>query len=157
MIKKVVKGGKGVGERKRAPGAGRPRKEIDAKLIVGLAKIGCTNSEIAALAGCSVSTLTANFSEFLDKGRGEMKMKLRRAQIQAANKGNVVMLIWLGKQYLGQADKRDVTVTDKIEAVRKAIERHREEFPHVPESERLEWFSQETGIDKTELVSEANN
>lgn len=30
---------------------------------------------------------------------------LRRSQLDAAKKGNATMLIWLGKQYLGQADK----------------------------------------------------
>lgn len=30
---------------------------------------------------------------------------LRKKQLQIALKGNVVMLIWLGKQYLGQVDK----------------------------------------------------
>jgi hypothetical protein len=29
---------------------------------------------------------------------------LRRMQFESANKGNVTMQIWLGKQYLGQSD-----------------------------------------------------
>jgi hypothetical protein len=29
-------------------------------------------------------------------------------QWDAAKKGNVVMMIWLGKQYLGQRDKQDI-------------------------------------------------
>jgi hypothetical protein len=136
---------------------GRPKLEIDVNLLEGLARIGCTNVEIAALMGCSVQTLLNRFLANLDKGRSEMKMKLRREQIRQAERGNVAMLIWLGKQYLGQADKRDLTITDKVQAVREAIERHRREFPKVSDDERLEWFSQETGIDKAELVSEANN
>jgi hypothetical protein len=137
--------------------AGRPKKQLSKKIVEGMAKLGCSNIEIASLLECSVDTLTRNFAEILDKGRNGLKMKLRKAQITAAGKGNVAMLIWLGKQYLGQADKRDLTITDRITAVRLAIDRHRKEFPRVSESERLEWFSQETGIDKTELVSEANN
>ena len=31
---------------------------------------------------------------------------MRRMQFESATKGNVVMQIWLGKQYLGQADKQ---------------------------------------------------
>lgn len=31
-----------------------------------------------------------------------MRMRLRRAQLRLAMDGNVTMLIWLGKQYLGQ-------------------------------------------------------
>ncbi len=34
-------------------------------------------------------------------------MKLKRKQIDVALQGNVVMLIWLGKQYLGQAEKTE--------------------------------------------------
>lgn len=34
-------------------------------------------------------------------------MSLRRKQIDVALGGNTVMLIWLGKQYLDQADKLD--------------------------------------------------
>ena len=37
------------------------------------------------------------------------KASLRRMQYGAANKGNVTMQIWLGKQYLGQNDKQEIT------------------------------------------------
>ncbi len=33
-----------------------------------------------------------------------LKLKLRRLQVRAAERGSVVMLIWLGKTYLGQKD-----------------------------------------------------
>jgi len=36
------------------------------------------------------------------------------AQIRVALRGNVAMLIWLGKQLLGQADKTETEVTGKI-------------------------------------------
>lgn len=32
-------------------------------------------------------------------------MSLRRWQLEAAKKGNVVMMIWLGKQMLGQIER----------------------------------------------------
>jgi hypothetical protein len=38
------------------------------------------------------------------KGREDVKMSLRRAQLQLALNGNPTMLIWLGKQLLGQQD-----------------------------------------------------
>lgn len=53
-------------------------------------------------------------------------MQLRDWQLQAAKKGNVAMLIFLGKQYLGQSDKIEtddnlkVTVTNEKD---KTIER----------------------------------
>ena len=41
-----------------------------------------------------------------------MKLSLRHWQMNAAKSGNVQMLIWLGKQYLGQRD----AVEEKIES-----------------------------------------
>ncbi len=73
--------------------------------------IHCPNVEIAAAVGCSVDTLTDRYSELLDKGRSKGKASLRRIQWEAATKGNVVMMIWLGKQLLGQSDKMDKTIS----------------------------------------------
>jgi hypothetical protein len=43
------------------------------------------------------------------------------------------------------------------QAVLEAMAQHRKDFPGIAEAERLDWFAQDSGIDKTELVSEANN
>jgi hypothetical protein len=40
----------------------------------------------------------------LIKGREELKVSLRRAQLKLALSGNAVMLIWLGKNLLLQSD-----------------------------------------------------
>ena len=32
--------------------------------------------------------------------------------MKAAERGNVAMLIWLGKQMLGQSDKQEITTTE---------------------------------------------
>ena len=84
---------------------GRPKLTIDAKLVEELASVGCTIDEIARVVGCCRDTLANRFSANLDKGKSEGKTRLRKAQWSAAMGGNVTMLIWLGKQYLGQADK----------------------------------------------------
>jgi hypothetical protein len=55
--------------------------------------------------GCSVDTLDRSFAEEMAKGRENLKISLRRWQLESAKKGNVVMLIWLGKQLLKQTDK----------------------------------------------------
>ena len=44
----------------------------------------------------------------LDKGRARGRGSLRRAQWKGAQAGNPTMLIWMGKQYLGQRDKADL-------------------------------------------------
>lgn len=84
---------------------GRPKIEIDPALVERLAAIHCPNVEIAAAVGCSVDTLTDRFSDIIAKGRENGKTRLRRKQLEVALTGNVSMLIWLGKQMLGQSEK----------------------------------------------------
>jgi len=39
-------------------------------------------------------------------------MSLRRIQYSTAMEGNATMLVWLGKNWLGQTDKLDTTSSD---------------------------------------------
>lgn len=92
---------------------GRPKKELDYELIEELSNIQCTQDEIASCLGVNVKTLRAD-EKFLDlykKGQETGKKSLRRYQFDCAKKGNSAMLIWLGKQYLGQRDNLDVSTT----------------------------------------------
>jgi AraC-like DNA-binding protein len=84
---------------------GRPAIKVDTDLIEKLAAIHCTNKEIAEVLGISIDTLQRNFPDFLQKGRATGKAKLRRLQWQKAEEGNPTMLIFLGKQILGQKDQ----------------------------------------------------
>lgn len=79
-----------------------------------LASLGCTMREIANWFGVKENTLSYNFQEYIQKAQEETKQKLRQAQIKAALGGNVTMLIWLGKQYLGQSENPAMTDTTKI-------------------------------------------
>lgn len=94
--------------------AGRPRKalKIPRRKITELSAIGCTVEEIAGICEVSKDTLERNFAAFIDKGRADGKVRLRRLQQRSANKGNVTMQIWLGKQLLGQSDKQELTGKD---------------------------------------------
>lgn len=83
---------------------GRDRTVIPPEEVFKLASIGCKDIEIADWFGIDNNTLRYNFSAELTKGREHLKQSLRRAQLEVALKGNAVMLIWLGKQYLGQSD-----------------------------------------------------
>ena len=83
----------------------RPKKyNIDTEEVQKLAKYGMTNVEIADFFGCDESLIRKSYSEYLTKGRAKMKLRLRQLQWDSAEKGNAVMLIWLGKQILGQSD-----------------------------------------------------
>lgn len=87
----------------------RPQKEsaIPESAIHMLAAICCTMSEIAAVTGLSVDTLERRFAEPIKSGREIGKATLRREQYRLAMNGNPAMLIWLGKQLLGQTEKVD--------------------------------------------------
>ena len=96
---------------------GRPKLDIDEKVVESLAKVGATNCEIADHFGCDETTIRDRFTELLRKTRATRKIKLRELQLNLAHTGNLGMLIWLGKQYLGQSDKveqkQEITVKDE--------------------------------------------
>ena len=48
-----------------------------------------------------------SFEALRDKSFVKTKMAIKRAQIEKALKGDNTMLIWCGKQHLGQSDKVD--------------------------------------------------
>jgi len=85
-------------------GRGLRKKVVTPEDVYKLATIGCTDSEIARWFDLSESTLKYNFSEIIAKGREDVKMALRQAQLKLALSGNAVMQIWLGKNLLGQSD-----------------------------------------------------
>lgn len=98
---------------------GRPKKiltEDALKLIESLARIMCTEQEIADCLNTTPDTLhndenDAVFRIAIKKGQSQGKQSLRREQWKLAQKGNASMLIWLGKQWLGQTDKVEQTTS----------------------------------------------
>jgi hypothetical protein len=85
-------------------GRGENKKIIDPNEVYKLASIGMKNSEIAEWFGIDDSTLNYNFKQELLKGKLNLSQSLRRAQITLALSGNATMLIWLGKNILGQSE-----------------------------------------------------
>jgi hypothetical protein len=83
---------------------GKDKKIIDPKEVEKLASIGMKNSEIAEWLGIDDSTLNYNFKQELVKGKHNLHCSLRQAQIRLAMSGNATLLIWLGKNILGQSD-----------------------------------------------------
>jgi hypothetical protein len=94
----------------------RPRVLDDKELeqVAKLATIQCTEAEIAQVLNISQDTWTRlkkrdkRVKEALENGRERGKASLRRLQWEQAQNGNTGMLVWLGKQYLGQTDKQDL-------------------------------------------------
>lgn len=89
---------------------GRPQVAIDVGQLETLAKIGCTYPEMAAVLRVSEDTLTRRFAAKIKGWHEAGRSSLRRAQWKAALSGDRTMLVWLGKQELGQRDKADSRV-----------------------------------------------
>ncbi len=68
-----------------------------------------TQEEIAAVCDCSIDTIQRNYKAAWTRGQVMMKASLKRRQFQVAMGGHVTMLIWLGKQHLGQRDNLDLS------------------------------------------------
>jgi hypothetical protein len=85
-------------------GRGITKKVVFDEDVYKLATMGCSDREIATWFDIKEDTLRYNFAEIIAKGREDMKQSLRRAQIRLALSGNATMLIWLGKNILGQSE-----------------------------------------------------
>lgn len=94
---------------------GRPKIEINWEEFDKLCSLHCTLIEIADWFGCSEDTIENRvkeekgmlFSDYFKKKSSGGKLSLRRKQFEVALKGNTTMLIWMGKQCLGQVDKHE--------------------------------------------------
>lgn len=83
---------------------GRPRADIKAETVVVLAKLGMNYAEIARALCVSEWTIRRRFARIIDRFRELRRTHLRLFQWRAAEKGSVPMLIFLGKNELGQSD-----------------------------------------------------
>ena len=106
---------KPAGEQKKR---GRKKIAIDYEIAEKLANVLCTVSECASILGVSESLLNHDpkFLQIHKKGMEGGKASIRRSQYLMATdekKPNATMLIWLGKQYLSQADKIEQELTGK--------------------------------------------
>lgn len=110
------------------PGAGRPKVELNPEELEKLCAIQCTDEEIAAWFGVSTKTIAdkkkdPEYAEFIERGRAKGRISVRRLQMQAAEAGNPALLIWLGKQTLGQRDmEREARVSETANVAKVEVE-----------------------------------
>ena len=103
--------------KKKSKRMGRPLIVIDWETVDNLAAIHCTGPEISVVMKISEDTLTRatkrehkiTFAEYIRQKRGKGKASLRRLQWKAAEAGDKTMLVWLGKNWLDQTDRRETT------------------------------------------------
>lgn len=119
---------------------GRPLTQIDEDQFKKLCALHCTNEEIAAFFNCSIDTVREwckrtfgdTFAEVYKRFAANGNMSLRRYQFKMAEK-SVPMAIFLGKNWLGQTDKSDVTVTE-VEDLSTLAQMLRSDAPAEPGS-----------------------
>jgi hypothetical protein len=100
---------------------GRPQIPIDFEMVDALCEMQCTGEEIASVLKVDYDTLCRRckekykigFADYFQLKRKAGNASLRRSQFNLANSGNPTMLIWLGKQYLGQRDQLDLEHSGK--------------------------------------------
>ena len=115
----------------------RPHKVIDQKQFEALCAIQCTEKEITMVLNVSEKTLNAwckrtyrqSFSQIFKHKRTLGKVSLRRAQWKSAiDNENITMQIWLGKQFLDQAEKpvqettANTEISDEVEKLLSELE-----------------------------------
>jgi len=96
----------------------RPKTDIDWKRVDELLEADCEGTEIAAHLGIVPNTLyerckkdnNLSFSEYLQqkKAKGNSLLKEEQYKMATSNEDSAIkksMLIWLGKQRLGQSDR----------------------------------------------------
>lgn len=110
----------------------RPEKQIDWDRVDKLLEAGCHGTEI-----CAHFDLTADrfydrvkekygmsFTEYSQEKRQKGDSILRETQFNKAIDGDNMMLIWLGKNRLGQRDKEEKNDNQEaVELIRKIAER----------------------------------
>lgn len=105
----------------------RPEAKIDWEIVDRLTKAGCLGTEVAAFFGIHPNTFykrvqeeyNLSFSEFLQekKHRGDALLRMQQYEkaIGESKKGDNMMLIWLGKNRLGQRDHEEKNDSPKQE------------------------------------------
>jgi len=74
---------------------------------VKMAQLGVTDKEMGHILEMSPSSIRKHFQEELDYARSHLRKALRKSQLELAiNDKNPTMLIWLGKNYLGQREPK---------------------------------------------------
>lgn len=95
---------------------GRPNMKFDLNQVKVFGLYGGSYSDMANFFNCSMKTIERNmggdneFSRAYKNGRIETKLAIASKQRAVALAGNPTMLIWLGKQYLGQHEP-DVSIS----------------------------------------------
>lgn len=105
---------------------GRPRIDLNEEkfdswdMLENLVLWSADGEYCAEKLGISYDTLarrikekySCSFAEYRNKKKEPMRVNLLKKQYDVAMSGNVTMLIWLGKNELGQTDKQESVISN---------------------------------------------
>lgn len=102
---------------------GKPPIKVDWELVETLARRHCSGAEIASYIGIHHDTLGLkvlakygeNMTNFLAKMRSKGKATIKAKQFEKAEAGDNMMLIWVGKNFIEQADSQHVKSDEKLQ------------------------------------------
>lgn len=110
--------------------------EDGAEYVSKLASLGCTTQEIADDFGIDLKTLLnprnrARFQDAVRNGKSTFKTSIRTSQMKIMKGGSAPMAIFLGKNYLDQADTKENVQPDgvisPIEVFAKALAKYKDD------------------------------
>ena len=94
---------------------GRNQVVVPPEEVEDLAALGCTDRDIANWFGINEDTLRYSFTDYLIKGRENLKISLRRSMLKNACVNlNAAVQIFLAKNMLGMSDNGMVTDSSKV-------------------------------------------
>lgn len=122
---------------------GKPQLVIDWVKVEKLASIYCPVSDIAGIMGVSYNGLARGckrkfkktIEDWAHEKRGNTRAAVRNRQIQLALAGDKTMLIWLGKQMLGQSDRNRMSISGDANGAPVSI--HVQKIEQMSQEERL--------------------
>ena len=104
----------------------RPKAKIDWEQAGKLIAAGCDGVQVAAYFGIHPNTLylacekyqKIGFSDYLQtkRAKGDAMLLARQYEVAYTDK-NPTMLVWLGKQRLGQREKQDTDLTSNGQTI----------------------------------------
>ena len=115
------------------PSGPDPFSDEDLRQLAGLAHIMCTLAEVVGVMGIPRDRLMKrikdsgfkSWDDFFTQHSSDGRASLRRRQFDMAMSGDKTLMIWLGKQVLGQADK----VESVVESTSQILVRPLKELP----------------------------
>lgn len=128
----------GITQEQPKPTGGIPVLVLVESVLYEMAKSMASYDVLGKIFGCSGAHIQQTYAAIVEQARADGLKNLHVAQFQAATQDrNPTMLIWLGKQYLGQ---RDITRTEHTGADGEPIQTKNDNVnravAYIPENNR---------------------